>query len=111
MRISLRKLVFGCVLVAGVTYGITLVRSAHSIAMFQEKRKQIDQLERENEQLHKDIAGKQKHLDDLADPQMMKLEIEKKLKLAEPGSKQFILQDGTPSDGAGAGTSADRSAR
>jgi hypothetical protein len=42
---------------------------------------------------------------------MMKLEIEKKLKLAEPGSKQFILQDGTPSDGAAAGTAADRTAR
>jgi cell division protein FtsB len=103
MRISIRKVVFGCVLLAGGAYGITMVRGAHSIAVFQEKRKQIEQLERENEDLHKDIAAKQNHLERLQkNPDELKLEIENKLKLVQPGTKHFILQDGTQPEGAAA---------
>ena len=107
MRISLRKIVFGCVVLAGTTYGITIMRGSHSIAAFEEKRKQIDVLEHENESLHREIAARQNHLDRLQkNPDELKLEIQNKLKLVTPGTKQFFLQDGTP-DSSGTSSPAD----
>ena len=95
MRLSLGKIIFGCVLLGGATYGIAMLRSTHSLATFEEKRRQIELLERENQELHRDIASRQSHLDRLQkNPDELKLEIQNKLKLVEPGSKQFILQDG-----------------
>ena len=66
-----------------------------------EKRRQIEQLEQENEKLHREIAARQNHLDDIREnPDKLKLEIEDRLKLVTPGTKQFILQDsdGKPGD-------------
>jgi cell division protein FtsB len=98
MRVSLRKIVFACVVLAGTTYGIAMLRGTHSIATFEEKRKQIDQLEKENQALHREIAARQNHLDVISkNPDELKLEIQKRLKLVAPGTKQFILQDGTGS--------------
>ena len=96
MRVSLRKIVFACVMLAGATYGIAMLRGTHSLATFEEKRKQIDQLEKENQALHREIAARQNHLDVITkNPDELKLEIQKRLKLVAPGTKQFILQDGT----------------
>ena len=98
MRVSLRKIVFACVMLAGATYGIAMLRGTHSLATFEEKRKQIDQLEKENQALHREIAARQNHLDVISkNPDELKLEIQKRLKLVAPGTKQFILQDGTGS--------------
>ena len=98
MRVSLRKIVFACVMLAGATYGIAMLRGTHSLATFEEKRKQIDQLEKENQALHREIAARQNHLDVITkNPDELKLEIQKRLKLVAPGTKQFILQDGTAS--------------
>jgi len=76
-----------------------MMRGSHSIAAFEEKRKQIELLERENEELHRDIAAKQNHLERLQkNPDELKLEIQNKLKLVTPGTKHFILQDGTQAE-------------
>jgi len=97
MRISFRKIVIGCVVLAGATYGITMMHGSHSIAAFEEKRKQIDVLEKQNQELHREIAARQGHLERLQkNPDELKLEIQNKLKLVTPGTKQFFLQDGTP---------------
>lgn len=97
MRISIRKIVFGCVALAGAAYGITMMRGSHSIAAFEEKRKQIEVLEHENQELHREIAARQSHLERLQkNPDELKLEIQNQLKLVTPGTKQFFLQDGTP---------------
>ena len=99
MRISFGKLAFACVLIAGTAYGITVLRGPHGIGGLAEKRRQIDQLEKENEALNKEIAAKREHLAEIQrDPQALELEIEKKLKLVKPGSKVYILQDGAKSD-------------
>jgi len=85
-------------MLAGATYGIAMLRGTHSLATFEEKRKQIDQLEKENQALHREIAARQNHLDVITkNPDELKLEIQKRLKLLAPGTKQFILQDGTAS--------------
>jgi len=99
MRISFRKLFFACVILGGTAYGVTILRSSHGIASFSEKRHQIEQLERENEALQREIATKQNYLSNLQqNPDELKLEIERRLKLVPKGSKQFILQDGTRVD-------------
>jgi hypothetical protein len=104
MRISLRKVFFACVLVGGSAYGITFLRGPHA---FSEKRLQIDQLEKDNEILLRKIADKQNYLDRLQqNPDELSLEIKRRLMLVNPGSKSFILQDGTkrtpqPESGAG----------
>jgi cell division protein FtsB len=99
MRISFRKVLFACLLLAGTTYGITILRGSHNLGGFSEKRRQIEQLEQENESLHREIAAKQNRLSNLQqNPDELKLEIERRLKLVTPGSKQFILQDGVHED-------------
>jgi cell division protein FtsB len=99
MRISIRKIFFVCIVLGGTAYGITILRGSHSISGFEEKRRQIEQLEKENEKLQREIAEKQNYLGRLQqNPDELKLEIQRRLKLVSPNTKQFILQDGTPSD-------------
>jgi len=86
-------------MLGGTAYGITILRGSHSIVAFGEKRRQIEQLERENETLQREIAAKQTYLSNLQNnPDELKLEIERRLRLVPKGSKQFILQDGTHVD-------------
>ena len=99
MRISIRKIFFVCVVLGGTAYGITILRGTHNLGGFEEKRRQIEQLEKENEKLQREIAEKQNYLGRLQqNPDELKLEIQRRLKLVSPNTKQFILQDGTPSD-------------
>jgi cell division protein FtsB len=98
MRISFSKVVVACVLLGGTTYGITILRGSYN-ADGLEKRRQIEKLERENEILQREIEAKKNHIDRLQkNPEELKLEIEEKYKLVPPGSKSFILQDGTQTD-------------
>jgi len=95
MRVSIRKVILACVALAGTAYGITILRGSHNLGGFAEKRRQIEQLEQENEKLQREIAAKRNHLTNLQqNPDELKLEIERKLKLVTPGTKHFILQDG-----------------
>ena len=99
MRISIRKVLLACVVLSGMGYGITVLRGSHGLGSFDEKRRQIERLEQENESLHREIAAKQNYLSNLQqNPDELKLEIERRLKLVPKGSKQFILQDGTRVD-------------
>jgi hypothetical protein len=93
MRISIRKVLFACLVLGGAAYGITILRGPHA---FNEKRLQIEQLEKENEILVHKIADKQAYLERLQqNPDELSLEIKRRLMLVNPGSKSFILQDGT----------------
>ncbi len=99
MRISLPKLVFGCILLGGVAYGVTVLRGPHGIAGMQAKRSEIDSLEKENERLEREIAAKKDFLGRLEqNPDELELEIERRLKLVKPGKKVYILQDGATPD-------------
>jgi hypothetical protein len=93
MRISLRKILFACLVVGGAVFGITILRSPHS---FNEKHLQIEQLEKENEVMIHKITDKKNYLERLQqNPDELSLEIKRRLLLVNPGSKSFILQDGT----------------
>jgi len=93
MRISIRKILFACFVLVGGAYGISVLRGPHGPS---EKRREIDQLEKENEALIHKIADKQSYLERLQqNPDELSLEIKRRLLLVNPGSKNFILQDGT----------------
>jgi hypothetical protein len=94
MRISFRTVLLAVVMLVGATYGITRLRGSRSADAL-EKRRQIDQLERQNEALQRQIEAKKTYLSNLQqNPEEYKLQIERSLKLVTPGTKQFILQDG-----------------
>ena len=98
MRLSLIKILFACVALAGATYGIKTVRASYNSDGV-EKRHQIEKLERDNEILQREIEVKKNRIERLQkNPDELKLEIEQKYKLVTPGTKHFILQDGTQSD-------------
>lgn len=100
MRISIRNVIFVCLLLGGTAYGVTMFRGPHA---FSEKRRAIEQLEKENETLSKEIAAKQSYLSELQqNPDELELEIKRRLMLVNPGSKSFILQDGKKADSAAA---------
>ncbi len=99
MRISIGKIFFACLLVACTAYGIRILRGPHA---FSEKHRMIEQLEKENETLNREIEDKKAYLIRLQNPEEMGLAIEDRLKLVNPGSKSFMLQEKGKQDGSGA---------
>ena len=98
MRITLGKVLLLCLVAGGATYGVMVLQGQRNLGLFSEKRRQIQQLEHENENLQREIEAKRNHLTRLReDPEELKLEIEKRLKLMSPGTKEFLLQD-TPTE-------------
>ncbi len=85
MRISIGKVFFACLLVGCTAYGITVLRGPH---VFTEKHRMIEQLEKENETLNRQIEDKKAYLSRIQQsPEEMGLAIEERLKLVNPGSK------------------------
>jgi hypothetical protein len=94
MRISFRGVLLALVIVGGAAYGIARLRDFHNLGDT-ETRRQIRELQKENAELQNEIAARQNFLTRLQqNPDLLKLEIERRLKLVSPGTKQFILQDG-----------------
>ena len=98
MRISFRTVLLTLLLAVGATYGIRTLRGYRSPEAI-EKRRQIEQLESENQALQKQIEEKKTYLSNLQqNPEEYKLRIERDLKLMPPGTKAFILQEGKKPD-------------
>ncbi len=99
MRISFSKIVLTCVVLGGTTYGIATLRGYRFVVGADDKHHQIEQLERENEDLQRQNSAKQDRVDDLRqNPEHLKLLIEDQYKLVGPGTKSFIVQDGEQVD-------------
>ena len=91
MRISIGKVLFSCLLIGGAAYGVTTFRTA---ATNNEKAREIQQLEKENVDLHRQIEEKKSFLNRLKqNPDELELEIKRRLGLVTPGSKNFYIQD------------------
>lgn len=102
MRISIGKVFFTCLLVGCTAYGITVLRGPH---VFTEKHRMIEQLEKENETLNRQIEDKKAYLSRIQQsPEEMGLAIEERLKLVNPGSTTFMLQEKPKQDGDSAAT-------
>jgi cell division protein FtsB len=94
MKDSLIKLGYAAVLISGACYAYMQLRGPNGVAALMEKRQEIQALEKENEQLQRDVAAKKMRVDRLKNnPEEQEMEIRKELKLLKPGEKSYIMQD------------------
>ena len=95
MRLSAWKVGYAGLVLLGITYGVVVLRGPHGISALQEKRNQIQELERHNEQLHREIEAQKTRIEaSRFDPNQQEIEIRQHLKLVKPGEKVFLIQDG-----------------
>jgi cell division protein FtsB len=93
MKVSFWKVGFAALFVGCVAYGFVELRGANGVSGLVEKRREMRELEQENQLLHKEIEAKKARIERLKDnPEEQELEIRKRLKLVKPGEKSFILQ-------------------
>lgn len=100
MKLSRWKVGYATLVLLGVAYGFVVLRGPHGISGLAEKRSQIEQLEKENQKLHREIEEKRDRIIRLREnPADQELEIRQRLKLVKPGEKVFVLQDRKPDSG------------
>jgi cell division protein FtsB len=94
MKVSLWKIGFAVLFLGCVGYGFVELRGANGVSGLVEKRREVHDLEQQNQLLHKEIEAKKLRIERLRDnPEEQELEIRKRLKLVKPGEKSFILQE------------------
>ena len=92
MRPSLTRFAYVIAFLLAIGYAVFTLRGG--IPALVEKRRQIQELEKRNAGLAREIELKREHLSRLRDSrEQQELEIRERLKLAKPGEKVFILQD------------------
>jgi cell division protein FtsB len=98
MKVSLVKIGYAAVLLGGLSYGYVQLRGPNGVSALMERRQEIEALEKENEQLQREIVAKRMRVERLKNnPEEQEIEIRKELKLLKPGEKSYIMQD-TPAD-------------
>jgi cell division protein FtsB len=94
MKVSLVKIGYAAVFLAGAAYGVQELRGPNGLSALMNKRQEIHSLEKENEQLQRDLAEKRARIERLKNnPDEQEMEIRKELKLLKPGEKSYIMQD------------------
>jgi cell division protein FtsB len=94
MKVSLVKVGYAVVLLGGAAYGVVELRGPNGLSALMEKRQEIRLLEKENEQLQRELAEKRARIERLkTNPDEQEMEIRKELKLLKPGEKSYIMQD------------------
>ena len=94
MRISFWKVGYAFLILAGIVYGFVELRGPRGMPALMEKRRQVHELELQNQKLHREIEDQKMHIQRLRDdPAEQEQEIRQRLKLVKPGDKVFILQD------------------
>src|SRR5205085_12416364 len=93
MRLSIWKVGYAFLILAGIIYGFVELRSSQGIPGLLEKRRQVHELELQNQKLHREIEDKKTRIQRLrSDPAEQEQEIRQRLKLVKPGEKVFILE-------------------
>lgn len=94
MKFSFLRIAYAFLVLAGIAYAFVELRGPNGIGGMMDKRRQVRQLETENEQLQKEIERKQARIERLRnDPREQDIEIRRRLKLAAPGEKVFIIDE------------------
>src|ERR1700733_3368573 len=94
MKISIVKIAYTLIVLCGIFYAFVELRSPNGIPGLLEKRRQVQDYEVGNEQMHREIEQKQERIQRLqSDPREQEIEIRQRLKLAGPGEKIFIIDD------------------
>ena len=94
MRPSLTIAGIAVVVLVTVGYAFFTLRGPQGIPALAEKRHQIQELEKRNAALAREIEVKRERINRLREsPSLQELEIRQRLKLVHPDEKVYILQD------------------
>ena len=94
MRWSFTKFVCAGAVLLILGYAFFALQGSQGIPGLMDKRRQIQELEKRNAGLAREIEEKRAHIDRLRENQSdQELEIRERLKLVKPDEKVFILQD------------------
>lgn len=94
MKISIVKTGYALIVLCGIVYAFMELRGPNGIPGLLDKRRQVQEFEIGNEQLHREIEQKQERIQRLRnDPQEQEIEIRQRLKFAGPGEKIYIIDD------------------
>ena len=94
MKISAVKTAYAIVVLCGVIYAFIVLRGPNGIPGLMERRREVLEYERANQQLHREIEQKQERIDRLrGNPTEQEFEIRQRLKFAKPGEKIYIIDD------------------
>jgi len=95
MKNQAMKGVYAAVLVVGVIYAFIELRGSSGIGALLQRRQLVSQYEQENQKLNQEIQRRQDHIQRLEqNPTEQEFEIRRRLKLAKPGEKIYIIEPG-----------------
>ena len=94
---SLAKVAYLAGVLILAVYAFVTLRGPHGIQALVEKREQIQQMEKRNAALARELETRRDRITRLKESQSeQELEIRQRLKLVKPGERVFILQDKNP---------------
>ena len=92
MKAPLARLAYVTVFLAVTSYAFFTLRGPKGIPGLVEKQRQIQEMEKRNTELAREIEQKREHIKRLADsPAEQEKEIRQRLKLVHPGEKIYIV--------------------
>ena len=92
MKASLPRFAYAIAVLLVASYAFFTLRGPKGLTALAERRQQIRELEKRNEQLVKEIERKREHIRRLHDnPAEQELEIRERLKLVHPNEKVYII--------------------
>jgi len=94
MKLPSIKTAYAIIVILGVIYAFSVLRSQNGIPGLLARRAQVREYEQMNQRLHREIEQKQERIHRLQDnPTEQEFEIRQRLKLAKPGEKIFIIDN------------------
>lgn len=92
MTISFGKVAAAVLVLSGVGYAFAELAGPNGLPAMLDKRREVRELKAENERLQLQIDQSRDHIQHLeSDPAVQEMEIRRRLKLAAPGEKVFII--------------------
>lgn len=96
MANSALKTAYAVVVLTGVVYAFAVLEGPNGISALLAKRRQVAQYEQENQKILRENTQKEQRIERLENnPIEQEMEIRQRLKLARPGEKIYIIDDGS----------------
>lgn len=94
MKAPFARIAYLAAFLAVLSYAFFTLRGPHGIPALLERRRQIQDMQRRNAKLDREIERMRDHIQRLTDnPAQQDLEIRDRLKLVKPGEKVYITGD------------------
>lgn len=99
MRNRTLKTAYAVLVLSGVAYAFVVLEGPNGIPALLAKRRQIAEYELRNQQIVRENSQKEEKIERLENnPTEQEMEIRQRLKLARPGEKIYIIDDGNNQD-------------